>query len=743
MLRLLMGLVVGISLSFGQFDVAQITGLVRDSSRNVVPNAPVVAIHKNTGREFRAVSRDNGTWVLSNVPAGPYEITIQVAGFKKFVRPQVAVDPATRTSVDAVLEIGEITETVTVSDSVAPLQSETAQIGRVVTSRQITDLALNGRNATNLVLLKAGVVGSNAFNGFNPTSLDTGFSINGGRPNGNNITIDGVPAVRTRGDAGSAAQIGVFNVDTIQEVQILTSTYPAEYGRAMDGQIRFVTRGGGRDFHGTAWNFFRNSVLDANSWVRNQSANRDDSRRAAPFRFNQPGYAIGGPVFIPGKFNRDRNKYFFFVSQEWVRFRRDSTSTGVVPSVAMRQGDFSELLVASNPFFRRVRAVRDPLANVPFAGNVIPASRLSRNGVGLLQAFPLPTAGYQQGVNNWIQSRANPRNQRKDVFRGDAYLGRHRVSFSGSNYAYFEDDPFRGGFDRANTRWDRPNMTGALSLTTTLSPTVINEASFSAANDKVDMKLFDTDGVAAYERSRYGINFPYLIPGPKRIEDRIPTVAINGFGTLDGSSKPGFSSGPIYTWADNLTWVAGSRHTLKFGFSFEHAQQNNADQIAFNQNGWFTFNDAGNPLSTGVAVANTALGNFDTYFEIGPAAYTLMRSNMIEWYAQDAWKVSPRLTLELGVRHSIFQPWYAKWNDISNFDERFFDASRAAVVDRTGGFVVSGDPYNGIVMAGDGFAASARGRALGASVPNVERLFRGLPARRQRHSRPAWVRRTG
>lgn len=173
--------------------------------------------------------------------------------------------------------------------------------------------------------------------------------------------------------------------------------------------------------------------------------------------------------------------------------------------------------------------------------------------------------------------------------------------------------------------------------------------------------------------------------------------------------------------------MANSKHTLKLGFLLEHAQQNNADQIAFNQNGWFTFQDTGNPLTSGLAVANAALGNFDTYFEIGPAAYTLMRSNMIEWYVQDTWKASRKMTIEIGLRHSYFQPWYAKWNDISNFDARFFDPAKAAVVDRVGGFISSGDPYNGIVIAGSGYPDSARGRALGSSLPNVQRLFRDQP----------------
>src|SRR5690606_29774584 len=148
----------------------------------------------------------------------------------------------------------------------------------------------------------AGVVGG-SFSSFNPTSLGgAALSISGGQPAGDNITFDGVPAVRTRIET-SGAMIGQLNPDTIQEVQIMTATYRAEYGRAMDGQVRFVTKSGTQDFHGTASYFFRNSQLDANTWVRNRSTNTDESRRPAPFRYNQPGYTIGGPIFIPGKFN--------------------------------------------------------------------------------------------------------------------------------------------------------------------------------------------------------------------------------------------------------------------------------------------------------------------------------------------------------------------------------------------------------------------------------------------------------
>lgn len=708
-----------------QQDQGQIAGSVLDASQAAVSGARVTAV-STQGVSRSADTGENGAFVFTNMPVGYYEVSVQAQGFKRFVRQNVKVDVAARTTIDVALELGAVSESVTVEASGVQLSQETAQIGRVVEARQITDLALNGRNPINLALLKAGVVGGN-FNNFNPNNLHESFSINGGRRNGNNITIDGVNAMRTRGDFTGSAQVGLLNVDTIQEVQLLTSTYPAEYGRAMDGQLRFVTKSGTKDFHGTGWWFFRNSAMDANSWTRNQSPVRDDHRRAAPFRFNQPGYAIGGPVYVPGKFNSNRDKLFFFGSQEWLVWRREQTTTATVPSMAMRRGDFSELLNAANPFFRRVRIANDPLARMPFPGNIIPPARLSANGAGVLRAYPEPTPGFLQGSDNWIKTLPNPRESRKDTFRFDYYHGKHRINFTGNNYLHYEDAPFVTGLDRSNSKWDRPNMTGAINVTSTLSPTIITDFTFTAANDVVYIGIYENEGVARYLRTLYNINFPYIVPGSKRIQERIPRGLINGFATLDGSSRPVSSSGPMYMWSGNMTWVKGSSHTIRFGAWLSHDQQNNNDQSGAQQNGEFNFLDTGHPQTSGLAIANAALGYFDVYTEQGPAAYTLLRSNSVESYIQDTWRASKNLTLELGVRHSLHQPWYAKWNDIANFDARFYNPSRRALVDRAGGFITSGDPYNGVVLPGSGFPASARGRANGASLPDVQRLFQGQP----------------
>ena len=713
-----------------QFDQGQIAGTVTDPSHSAIAGATVTAADARTGRGVSTTTGEKGSYALVGLRVGTYAVTVEAQGFRKFVQEGVTVDAALRSTVDAILTIGAMTEVVNVTAEATPLSGETAQVGRTVDSRQISDLALNGRNPIDLALTKAGVVGTVAgsgFNSFNPIDLSAAFSINGAPLYGNNITIDGVSVVRSRGDGQSAPTLtGLFNADALQEVQILTSTYPAEYGRALTGQVRLVTKSGSHDFHGSAFEFFRNSALDSNTWQRN-SSNTQDARTPQPLRFHQPGFTIGGPAFVPGHFNTRREKIFFFVSEEWISYHQSVASTGIVPSLAMRGGDFSELLSPTNTFFGRAMPVKDPLNNLPFANNMVPASRLSPNGIGLVKAYPVPRPGFQQGTNNWYDSQPQPNNSRKDTVRVDYLQGIHRLSVSASDLSFHEDDPFRTGFDVADTRWNRPNYTAAFSVTSAPSTGFINEFTGTYANDIVRMTLYPIDGVPRYERSLYGIDFPYAIPGPKRVVDRIPTIVPQGFSTLDGSSKPGNSSGPMFSFRDTVTALRRSTHTIKLGISYELATQVNADQIAFNQNGWFTFQNTGNPVTSGVAIANAALGYFNTYQEIGPAADTHVKSYAVEAFAQDTWKLSPRLTLEYGIRYSYFQPWHAIWNDISNFDARYYDSATRPIVDPVSGGIVSGNPFDGIVEPGKGYPASAGGRALGASVPGVQALFHNLP----------------
>lgn len=706
---------------YGQSDTAQISGFVKDSSGAVIPGVAVTLTNETTGLERHATTNETGYYVVSSLPPGFYTLTVEATGFKRFVKTQNKLDPNIATTVDASLELGNVSETVEVTAQAVSLQSETATVGQLVEASQIQNMVLNGRNPLYLAMLKPGV--RRGYLGFSYGLTSGGFSINGSRSQDNIVTMDGAVNMRTRANGTS---IGTADQDTVQEMQVLTANYNAEYGRSSGGQIRFVTKSGGSDFHGSAYEYFRNRSLDANTWTLNRAGQAKEQNN-----FNQFGYIVSGPAYIPGKLNTGKNKLFWLWGQEWARRRRGRTVTNTVPSLAMRRGDFSELLDPANSFFGKARTVIDPDTGAPFPGNVIPPSRLSSNGVGMLNAAPEPTPGFLQGTNNQIQTRPQPANQRKDTLSIDFLPTQNQTfRFRLQNYTFFEAEAFRGNTDRANRTIDRPNRTYTLNHIYTPSPTIVNEFLFSASYDRVFLVVPNAEGNA--NRSRYGIDYPYIFPERKEIFDKIPTINISNFRTIDGGPYPSKSSGPIWQIADTFTKIKGN-HTFKFGGRWERAGQNDFDQINVtgvpggtnNQNGRFVYTD-GRPGGTGIAVGNAALGLFSSYAEIGPRAYTPYRGEMYEWFAQDSWKVTPKLRLELGVRWSFVQPYFwSLWRNMSVFDPNRYDPSKAVVQDPKTGNILSGDRFNGVAIPGTGWTDGAAGRFPAADSGEFDRLFTG------------------
>ncbi len=712
-----------------QFDSGQISGFVRDISGSVIPGATVTATNEGNGEVHRTTTNDSGYYVFPNLVVGTYSIAAEANGFKKFIQNGVKLSAADRIGLDAALAVGTLTESVEVKASAARVQTETAQVSRTVESRQIQDLTLNGRNPIFLALLKPGVRGG-SIGSFDPDSVTNGgFSINGGRPDEYLVTVDGAIATRTR---SSGSMLGAQDVDTIQEVQVLTADYSAEYGRSSAGQIRFVTKSGTQHFHGDLVENFRNSALDANSWTRNHSPNPKESSGPGPFRFNQYGFDVGGPIFIPGRFNADRSKLFFFFAQEWITRRQELTTTGVVPSVAMRGGDLSELLDASNRYFGKKRVVTDPQTGQPFPNNVIPLNSLSPNGKALLNAYPEPTPGFQQGAANWIGTERRSSDLRKDTLKIDYLLNdKHRISFRSTYIPWHFNEPL-GGLTRMQELWSRPNSTGALSLTSTLSPTLINEFTFSANSDGKGDIAADLSCDAKCRRSTYGINFPFIFPGTKMFAEKLPTIRIEGLSTLDAGPYPGSWAGFVYAWANNTTKIVRN-HTVKWGVFIERSGQNDLIQFTTatppatnNQNGAFRFFDA-RPNGTGLALGNALLGIFSDYSEFGAKPLTPWVATATDLFVQDSWKATKKLTLEAGVRWSYWPPWHSRWGSLAMFDPDFYDSSKAALIDSRGGFIVSGDPFNGIVLPGSGVPAAEGGRFPVLHSGQFDRLYHGLP----------------
>ncbi|MCO5353033.1 MAG: Plug and carboxypeptidase regulatory-like domain-containing protein [Bryobacteraceae bacterium] len=710
---------------YAQSDAGTITGVVRDASGGVIATAQVTITNEATRFERRVQTNESGFFVAPNLPPGQYSVSVELAGFKKYTTTGLRLESASSASINVELQVGQVTESVEVVASAAQLNTESAAVGKTVEQTQIQNLTLNGRNPLFLALLKPGVRGG-ALSGFSFAMSSGGFAINGGRSQDSVLTFDGAVATRTRANGTS---IGSVDLDTVQEVQVLTANYSAEYGRSAAGQIRIVTRSGQRDFHGAAYEYFRNSALDANSWSRNTNP---ATNFVAPFRFNQFGYNFSGPVTLGKAFNPDREKLFFLWSQEWVRFRRENTTFQRVPSAAMRNGDFSELL-GSNIYYGSPRTILDPATGNPFPGNVIPAAQRSPNGMAFLNTYPASNGAFQ-GNTNFFQVRPNPQNQRKDTVAIDYNPTQNQVfRFRHTNFNWNALDSFRGGFDFATTDWDRPNKTASLNHTWTLGPTMINEFLVSASVDRVFIEI-DRRG-ERFLRSRSGINYPYLFPERKEIFDKVPTIAIPNVGTIDGGPYPASSTGPIYQISNNFTKIAGN-HTFKFGALFERSGQNDFDQINVsgvpggtnNQNGRFVFNDVrpGGAPGTGTGIANAAMGLFSSYAEIGPRSFTPYRSHMFEFFGQDSWRVTQKLKLELGFR-ATWMNGYAKslWGNMAYFDPARYDPNSPMVIDRATGNILSGDRYNGVVIPGSSFPDAGRGRVPAIDSGEFDRLLSG------------------
>jgi hypothetical protein len=720
----LIGLFLSVVVATAQTDTGSIGGFVKDPTGGVIPKAKVTLTNEGTGAVQTLTTDGAGYYVAPNLPPGNYTMSAEAAGFKRFESAHNRLAPNTTLSLDADLEVGNTTEAVEVTATAAVLQTDSAAVQSEIGGNVVNMQELNGRDPLFEAQLLPGMRGSATMGDFNfAEGVTQPFYVNGTRQQDTLVTLDGAPANRTR---ANGQIIGVPNVDAIEEIQVLASDYAPEYGRASGGQIRVISKSGTKDFHGSLYEYLRNSDMNANTWTRNLSTLTGSTQ---PARYNNFGGTIGGPVWWPGLSQKLRERLFFFVAEDWIRYSYQDYTVQAVPSLDMRQGNFSELL-GPNPWYSGSHVIYDPLtcpkvgaaSCTPFPGNIIPASRLSPNGIAIINAYPLPTPGFFEGSDNFIEQANHPIDQRKGDVNIDILANStNRLSARRSDLSYYEYLPFDQNLGLTGRYFHRPNQTNTVSFQSTISPTLINEARITLSIDDVYIPVNTSLPGFNREDLPLPITFPYILPNGKDIPNKIPTVSVPNFATLAGGPYPSHSSGTIWTGGDNLTKV-WNNHTFKVGVSFEYSGENDGDQInvdtvpngASNQNGTFDFSDTRTGLgaTSGIGMANLALGLADSYTEIGPRALTIWRAWMWEWYAQDSWKVTRKLHIDYGVRFSYIQGFHPLWGNADYFDGALYNPANAVQVSPTTGNVIlgTGNPYNGVVIPGYSSFPSTGGR---------------------------------
>ncbi|MGH9660015.1 MAG: TonB-dependent receptor domain-containing protein, partial [Bryobacteraceae bacterium] len=659
MSRLALVLLVAASV-WGQSFTGSILGTVRDASGAAVPQASITIVNTATNARADVRSDESGQYIAPQLPPGRYTVEASAAGFKKVVRDGIVLQVQQQARVELVLAVGEVTESVTVSADAAVLETTTSSIGKVVDNRRIVDLPLNTRNVYSLIFLTPGVSGS-VGNAYNQMS----YSVNGARPSMMDTIIDGVTA--SMPTVNGFTGISVFpSVDAIEEFKVMGANYSAEFGRSLGSVLNVVFKSGTNQLHGSAYEFLRNSVLDANNFF--------DNRRGQPlgtFQRSQFGGTLHGPV------RRDRT--FYMMSYEGLRERSLATSTFTVPTLVERQGDFSRTFAANgqqirifDPFTTRANPAGAGFIRDPFAQNQIPAARFDPVAVNSLRYYPQPNTAGAAVTNqqNYAQSSGRQVNINQADLRVDHNLTPRQRIFGRYSYRYTEDVPpiyFPQDLTIAEGRVIQENrVRGAvLDYSNTLTPTTIFTGRLGFART---LFVFNNQGLGF---------LPSSLGLPKDIDtaaDRamFPRIGPSGYVSLGGSDHR-YNAFMSYTAIANLTKIRG-KHNYKFGWEGRMLRVNVWEARSagtFNFNAGFTQgpNPSQASATAGNSIASLLMGTGTTGNVLIQAWKNVASQSFYHaFYIQDDWRITPKLTLNLGLRYDLDTPRTERYDRMNYFD---------------------------------------------------------------------------
>jgi hypothetical protein len=638
----------------------QITGEAKDPSGALVPNASITVTNTATNGVRTTTTNTAGLYSFPDLPPGIYDVKIVSAGFANVVKTGIELQVQQTARVDFALAVGQSTQTIEVAANAALLATENATVGTVIEQQRIMDLPLNGRSFFSLVALSP-----NVSYGFTAAAQASGrlagsrgaltIAVSGGRSTWENYTLDGI----TNTDVDFNTYILQPSVDALMEFKVQSGIYPAEFGREA-GQVNVSTKPGTNEYHGAAWEFLRNNKLDARSYdfaAASRSAT-NPSPASAPYRQNQYGYVLGGPVRIPKLFN-GKNRLFFMTNFEEYNSRLTTPSLGTVLTAAMRTGDFSAVPTALADPNSRTGTYPNIVAS-PFPNNQIPASRLSAGSTLLLKWDPLPNLPAAAGLPFHNYQYASKLPVDKDTLTARIDFNESSKSQWFGRYSWNDESTLATlptlGLDDGETLYTRASQ-WELSNVRVLSPTKVNEARFgyNSLFNNITQQLAGVENVD----SELGV--------PVNVTDKnswgIPNISLSqnltGFG--NPTSSPFQINDKYFQAVDNFSWVIG-KHSLRFGGEYrynEFPQLGNEfprGQFIFDSQFTNTMTPGTGAQSGGYTGADFMLG--DTYDAIIAVALASAKftSNEVAAYLDDTWRVHPHLTISLGLRWEMAQP---------------------------------------------------------------------------------------
>lgn len=639
---------------------ATIVGTVKDTSGAVIPGVEVTFVHLQTNRQSMTITSEHGYYVSPPLSVGNYRVEATLPGFKRAVRSGIVLEVQQAAVVDFTLEIGELSDSVEVRANTQMLEPTTSTLGKVVDNRRILELPLNTRNVYTLVALTPGFAGD-----VGHRYGDMRWAVYGTRTRAMDILIDGLTAAHgtVNGDIG----ISVFpSVDAIQEFKVMGSNLSAEYGRTMGTVLNVVYKSGTNEFHGSVYNFLRNSVLDANDFFSNLRG-----RQLGSFKRNQFGGVLGGPI--------QRNKTFFLVSYEGLRERSFQSRTFTVPTLLERKGDFSRtfnrsgrLVQIFNPFSTKPNPNGRGFVREPFPGNAVPSSLMDPVALSVIKFYPLPNVPGEPFTNrnNYFKTGSLSLDTDNYDFRVDHHFSDMDKVFVRYSHRYTNDAPavfFPSELAIAEGRVIQENRPRNLvaEYTRSLSPTSILAARLGAART---IFVFSNQGLG-FKPSSLGL--PESID---RVVDRMmfPRFGANGYVDLGGNDHRYSSFNTVSTTA-SLTQMWGA-HTLKFGYEGRLIRANvwearSAGTFRFEER----FTQGPDPLrsssTAGNSIASLLLGTGRTGDRlIQNWKNVASQSYYFAGYVQDDWRLSQRLTLNLGLRYDLDTPRTERFNRMNYFD---------------------------------------------------------------------------